>query len=356
MTTSGEIAFSRAVWQCAACRRSHAQVDLALGMSPKGKWTRGVERKAAFAAAMSPFVGASEALRELAGLDLSASEADRIAQDHGAQMDVAQREAEARWREPVDPLRPVPEPEIAPQRLVIEADATNVLTVKGEEHKSVYCATAFGLDARGRAEERPFIAERLYAASAVSMADFDDRLKALTWRAGLRGAQAAFVADGARSLWKWGEENLPADTVFIQDFWHVCEHLADLAREIFDETSWRSRFLRWKRALRESRLDSVLLSLRRERRKRKGAQRSRIEAEMAYLESGRDRMDYARYKREGWPIGSGAIEGTCKHLVKSRFSVTGARWRRGNIGKTLALRLAIFNKEWDEYWENPKAA
>ena len=62
-------------------------------------------------------------------------------------------------------------------------------------------------------------------------------------------------------------------------------------------------------------------------------------------------MDYARYEKQGWPIGSGAVEGTCKHLVKTRFGVTGARWRRKNIGKILALRLALFNNEWDKYWD-----
>jgi hypothetical protein len=77
---------------------------------------------------------------------------------------------------------------------------------------------------------------------------------------------------------------------------------------------------------------------------------------MNYLEAGRARMDYARFEREGWPIGSGAIEATCKHLVKERFCVTGARWRRGNIPKMLALRIAIFNQEWKEYWEAERAA
>ena len=51
---SGEIRFDRAVWQCSRCRRSHAPADLAMGVRPKGKWTAGVERKTAFAAAFSP--------------------------------------------------------------------------------------------------------------------------------------------------------------------------------------------------------------------------------------------------------------------------------------------------------------
>lgn len=67
-------------------------------------------------------------------------------------------------------------------------------------------------------------------------------------------------------------------------------------------------------------------------------------------------MDYARYCREGWPIGSGAIEGTCKHLVKERFGVTGARWKRERIRDVLALRLSMYNERWGEDWALAQAA
>ena len=100
MTVSGEIRFERQVWQCGACRRSHAPVDRAIGLSPKGKWTAGVERKAAYAAALSPFADASSALRELASLDLSSSQADRVAQERGTRLDARQRRAQERWRRP----------------------------------------------------------------------------------------------------------------------------------------------------------------------------------------------------------------------------------------------------------------
>jgi hypothetical protein len=63
-------------------------------------------------------------------------------------------------------------------------------------------------------------------------------------------------------------------------------------------------------------------------------------------------MDYARYGAAGWPIGSGAVEGECKHLVKELFGVTGAHWRRGQIGDVLAARLTIANGEWEAAWMN----
>lgn len=326
-----------------------------MGVRQRGKWTSGVERKASFAAAFSPFCEASEALRELADLEVSSSEVDRIAQEHGERLDAIQRKEEEAWRAPVDPLREVPKPDLSCERVVIEADGTTVLTVADEEHKSVYCGTAFGLDGRGKSGDRPFLSERLYTASAENMADFSERLKALAWRSGMRTAQVAFVGDGARCLWKWAEENLPEGTVFIQDFWHVCEHLSELAQLLFPG-DWEPTFKQWKQWLRKSKMTQLLKALRELQGRRRGKAREALEEQIAYLESGRHRMDYARYEKEGWPIGSGAIEGTCKHLVKTRFAVTGARWRRGNIHKTLALRLAVFNNEWEEYWENRKAA
>lgn len=351
MTVSGEIRFEREVWQCGACRRSHAPVDRAMGLAAKGKWTLGVERKAAYAAALSPFADAASALLELAGLELSSSEADRVAQDHGERLDARQRRAEEQWRRPVSPHRKAPPPEIACEQLVIEADAANVLTVGGEEHKSVYCGTVFGLEARGESGGRPFLSKRLYTASAEGMEDFSERLKALAWRGGMRHARAAFIGDGARCLWKWAEENLPQGTVFIQDFWHVCERLSHLAQALFAQ-SWQEAFERWKAWLRKGKARRVIKELRALWRKRRGAAREALETELSYLASGRHRMDYARYEKQGWPIGSGAVEGACKHLVKARFGVTGARWRRKNIPKILALRVGIFNNEWDDYWRS----
>jgi hypothetical protein len=67
-------------------------------------------------------------------------------------------------------------------------------------------------------------------------------------------------------------------------------------------------------------------------------------------------MDYVRYESEGLIIGSGAVEGTCKHLVKQRFNLTGARWKRNRIKYVLSLRLSLFNEEWEEDWSNLRAA
>ena len=341
---------------CAECGKTTAPVDGALGLNPRETFTWGVARRVAYAGAISAFAGAEEVLEQLADIRISSSHIDRLSQEHGARIEqIGQAEQEA-WLAPVDPVRETPEPDVACERQVLQADATCVLTVAGEEHKSVNCATVFDLESRGRSGQRPFIANRLYSAGAYDMAEFGPRLAALAWRGGMRRAeQTAFIADGARCLWKWAEGNLPEGTVFIQDFWHVCEHLSHLAQNL-EPNHWHERFARWKAALRAGEIDTILAELRAEHNTRRGSPRQEIREQITYLESGRHRMDYARYERAGWPIGSGAIEGTCKHLVKERFGVTGAQWRRANIPQILALRVAIFNQDWERYWEVNDAA
>ena len=354
-TLGGPLAYRRTVHECPACRCSHAALDEELGLASGEKMSRRVVRKVAYAAANQSFFESSRTLAELAELSVSAAECARVAQQEGARIEHEQRAREAERLRAVSPEQPAPPAEIASERLVMEADATCVLTVADEEHKSVYCATAFALEDRLRKEgsqERPVLLQRRYAASAQNMEDFGPRLKALGYRMGMRGAQSvAFIADGAPCLWKWAGENLPPDTVLIQDFWHVLEHLARLIGDLHGPgPEARALLEQWREALRESRLDEILDHLRREHKIRRGAKRKRLGEEIRYLESGRARMDYARFREAGWPIGSGAAEGTCKHLIKERFCVTGAHWRRRNIAPVLALRQAIFNEEWEGYW------
>jgi hypothetical protein len=62
---------------------------------------------------------------------------------------------------------------------------------------------------------------------------------------------------------------------------------------------------------------------------------------------------YLRYDRalaEGWPIATGVIEGACRHLVKDRMDLTGARWDLSGAEAVLKLRALISNGDFDAYW------
>lgn len=357
-TLLGDVIFERRVYECPRTRRQVAPLDLELGLSSGAHLSRGVVAKVAWAAARSAYGPASEDLERLAGITVGKAEFARVVEEEGARVLEIQGEREERWSEPVGTDRPVLAPEMPCEKLVLEVDATVVLTVAGEEHKSVYCGRAFDASSRVDKEGRPMLIESRFAASAHSLDDFRGRFDALANRCGARSAKkVAFIADGAIPLWKLAEDRF-SFAVHIQDFWHVSEHLHGLAKLLFGEGTKeaREKAEHWSALLKESRVDDVIDELRKEHKRRRGAKRECIQAKIEYIEAGRHRMDYKRYTAEGWPIGSGAIEGTCKHLVKERLCVTGARWRRENIPNIMALRLCRANREWDaDFAQNAKS-
>ena len=61
-------------------------------------------------------------------------------------------------------------------------------------------------------------------------------------------------------------------------------------------------------------------------------------------------LDYPTALSNGWPIATGVIEGACRHLVKDRMDITGARWGLPGAEAILKLRAIISNGDFDAYW------
>lgn len=61
-------------------------------------------------------------------------------------------------------------------------------------------------------------------------------------------------------------------------------------------------------------------------------------------------LHYDRYLAQGLPIATGVIEGACRHLVKDRMEVTGARWSLTGAEAVLQLRALRSSHDFDEYW------
>ncbi len=69
-----------------------------------------------------------------------------------------------------------------------------------------------------------------------------------------------------------------------------------------------------------------------------------------YLTNKAAYLDYPTALRRGWPIATGVIEGACRHLVKDRMDLTGARWGLDGAEAILKLRAIRANGDFDEYW------
>ena len=69
-----------------------------------------------------------------------------------------------------------------------------------------------------------------------------------------------------------------------------------------------------------------------------------------YLRKYRPYLHYDQYLAHGLPIATGVIEGACRHLVKDRMELTGARWRLLSAEAVLKLRSLRSSGDFEEYW------
>ena len=78
--------------------------------------------------------------------------------------------------------------------------------------------------------------------------------------------------------------------------------------------------------------------------------RAGADACATYLINKEPYLDYPTALHNGWPIATGVIEGACRHLVKDRMDITGARWGLPGAEAILKLRALRSNGDFDAYW------
>ncbi|MCX5425898.1 hypothetical protein [Streptomyces sp. NBC_00078] len=81
-----------------------------------------------------------------------------------------------------------------------------------------------------------------------------------------------------------------------------------------------------------------------------GSQRKAIDEAVNYLSGKAEHLRYDTALERGWPIATGIIEGACRHLVKGRLDITGARWGLSGAEAVLKLRAVRANGDFDTYW------
>jgi hypothetical protein len=80
------------------------------------------------------------------------------------------------------------------------------------------------------------------------------------------------------------------------------------------------------------------------------AERKGADTCAACLDAKAPYLDYATALASGWPIATGIIEGACRHIIKDRSDITGARWGLGGAEAILRLRALHANGDFEQYW------
>lgn len=160
------------------------------------------------------------------------------------------------------------------------------------------------------------------------------------------------LMDGQRSLWALKDTWLER-AKGILDIFHVLERLWKVAHCFHAEKSAEAeQFVdRYLRMLLEGKVGYCIGVFRRLDRanKLKGPQRKTLRDTIRYFDNNRSYMRYDEYLAAGLPIGSGVVEGACRHVVKDRMERTGMRWEIEGAQAMLSLRTIYLNGDWTDF-------
>jgi hypothetical protein len=144
------------------------------------------------------------------------------------------------------------------------------------------------------------------------------------------------------------------EVTIVIDLIHVLEYLWGAAWCFFDEADpaaedWvRHRAL----AILDGKARQVATGIRRRASSKAlpPTKRTKADACARYLTNKANHLDYPTALASGWPIATGVIEGACRHLVKDRMDITGARWSSEGAEAVLKLRAVRTNGDFEAYW------
>ncbi len=143
--------------------------------------------------------------------------------------------------------------------------------------------------------------------------------------------------------------------VIILDIIHVIEYLWKAARVFHEEASQEAEKWVTNRLLEILRGKSGFVAggMRRSATliKIKKTDRAPIDVCANYLLKNSEYLHYNEYLKQGLPIATGVIEGACRHLIKDRMDITGARWSLKGAEAILKLRSLKASRDFDDYWE-----
>ncbi len=145
-----------------------------------------------------------------------------------------------------------------------------------------------------------------------------------------------------------------ATVTIVVDFVHVLEYLWTAAWSFFDKGDPDAED--WVRAqargVLAGKANAIASGFRRRATRNHYDARERKGADTAadYLDAKAPYLAYGLALANGWPIATGVVEGSCRHLIKDRFDITGARWGLDGAESVLLLRAVVTNDDFDAYW------
>ncbi|MDR2461201.1 MAG: hypothetical protein LBE38_10580 [Deltaproteobacteria bacterium] len=154
------------------------------------------------------------------------------------------------------------------------------------------------------------------------------------------------ISDGATWIRKM-KETYFYDAIQILDFYHLCEHVFTFAKEIFDfdekkYTGWAETVVDLFRNSKSNEVISIIKKIPKHRL-------AKVSFDiLQYIDNNKSNIDYLTYRKQGFFIGSGAIESGNKIVLQQRMKLGGMRWNTNSAQAVLSLNAKRISNLWEK--------
>lgn len=341
------VTINRAYYFCYKCGNSYIPLDKEFKIEDSRK-SPGVTEAMCITSAMEPFRPAEEMLYKLAGIKADKETIRNTAEKIGNILYEQQNPEIEKYywenRKENIPTEKLP----YPKHLYTTADGTCVNTLDG--WKEIKCGAIFDADIKDGEPQR---AKTTYIGSFEDSTNFMKRLYVEAYKRGIdnAGKQIA-LGDGAKWIWNEIDFNIP-DAVKILDYYHATEKIWDIGKIIYpaDENKVKIFVEPYLNCLNAGKTNKMIKKIKRIETKSTEME-EKIQQAIIYYQNNKDKMNYEEYKKQGYFIGSGVVESSCKHLVSKRLKRSSMKWSQKGATGILQLRTCLLNNNWDNFWRN----
>jgi len=313
-----------------------------------GELTPTLQRRLARWATLLPFGQAATELADTTQVVVSDATARRLTEAAGASYVAVQTAAAERI------AREAPAPSAGPPVQVVSVDGAMVPLVGGfwGEVKTLAIGTVVPdpADPDGvRTTDISYFSRRAEVEAFVQLALVE------THRRGVETAGLVeLLVDGGVWCQQMADHHRP-DAVRVLDFGHAVGQLTTAAEATFGAKTAASQA--WVAAqahdLKHGEPIDVVAALANlpvEEAVDPRAAATARDATLGYLTARWEQIQYARFRAQGLPIGSGMVESGNKLVVEARLKGPGMHWAAGHIDPMVALRTALRSGRWEEAW------
>jgi hypothetical protein len=349
-TLFGAITIPVRTFQGTGCGSSLRPDDTVLGVPERGEFTDDVRLLYTPLVAELPHRVANDFLRRVTGLELSSCGAqgiiDSSAADHAQWRTDTDAQADATVAEPLEAGE-----NAHSLHLEIAMDGVKAHIDGRWQAPKVATILVRRLPVEAQEPTRGTVVARRYLCILGSAEALVTRLKAMIRDAGWAQLPVAeILGDGAPWIWHVAEAHFPGVRQTL-DYYHLSEHLDAVAQRLFPEAPEHAK--QWvegkQAACLTDHVGDVLGGLRRLRPSLPAVQQA-VTPLLGYVETNRTHIRYQEPWHSGLAVGSGSVEGACKHVVQARFKRAGMRWTTQGFLHVLELRLARLNGTLPTFW------